>query len=105
MAPGIPDGANVVVDKTAKMATGDMVVIWLRPELVTAEGQHQAQLKRLAMTVPSFVKFPHKDHPDSNVAPLLVVKADATGKHFGIRCRDVLALHKCEGLMEGGVGG
>lgn len=99
MAPGIPDGASVIVNKTAPLEVCHLVVLWFRPEHVQ-DGAHQAQIKRLYLAVPWGVKFPHKDHPKSEVIPVLIVKADSTGKTYSIPCSALLAVHRCEGLME-----
>lgn len=99
MAPEIEPNALLLFDRTEPVAVGDTVIVFLRPELVPAGG-FQAQIKRLAMAIPPWVKFPYRAHPESNVQSLLVLEALNPRRTFGIRCADVLALHKCIGLPE-----
>jgi hypothetical protein len=99
MAPTAPDGCSVIVDKKSPLEVGELVVLWFRPEHVRGGGQ-QAQLKRLVTAPPRHLRFPHKDHPESEVAPIVIVETDSTNKRYFVKCRDLLALHRCEGPME-----
>lgn len=67
MAPVRLDGAAVVADKRAPYDSGDMVVIYIKPELVKP-GRCNAMLKWL-VSIPSWAtSFPFSDHPESEVA-------------------------------------
>ena len=98
MEPEIPNGAKVICDKTAKPIAGDLAVLFFRPECVPA-GEHSAQLKRLVLSIPPFVKFPWRDHPDSNLRPILIVEMSNPPRQFHYRCDQLLAVHKCLGLV------
>jgi hypothetical protein len=52
---------------------GDLVALHFRPEIVRA-GELQSSLKRLVLPPPPFVKFPFKDHADSNVRAVIIVE-------------------------------
>ena len=103
MAPAFPDGCRVKVTKTEPYARGDVVVVWFRPELITPGGL-PGMIKRIGMMPPPHVKtFPYKDHPQSEVLALIMLKTnDQPDKLLRVRCRDVLAIHKVVGLLEEG---
>src|SRR5947209_14983615 len=62
LAPEIPDGALIIVDRTQPYARGDLIVLFRRP--LEAGGQPRAMVKRLVMPPPPWVKsFPYQDHP------------------------------------------
>jgi hypothetical protein len=92
MAPEINHGAIVHVNKSGPIKVGDIVVIWRRPDLVKP-GESQCMMKRLTLSVPSFVTFPHKDHPQSNALPILCVHQENPPRGYSIKCSDVIALH------------
>jgi hypothetical protein len=73
MEPAIPDGTPLLADTAAKLKAGDLAVLHFRPELVKA-GELQGSLKRLVLPPPPFVKFPFRDHPDSNVRAVIIVE-------------------------------
>jgi hypothetical protein len=97
MAPAIKHGDAVIVDKRLPFKAGDLVVIYMRPELV-APGEIGIYLKRLALGVPPYVKLPHKEHPDSNVAALIIAEQDNPRRQYAIRADRILAMHRCLGL-------
>lgn len=98
MSPEFKHGDALWFDKNAVPAVGDAVIFYLRPELVK-QGGFQAQIKRLTMAIPPWVKFPYREHLDSSVAALLVVESLNPRRMIAIRCEDVLAVHKCMGHM------
>ena len=98
MSPEIEDKALVWFDKREPVKAGDLVVIYRRPDLVPA-GQHQAQVKRLVLNIMAGVTFPHRDHPGSEVVPVIIAEMLNPKRQFSIRCSDVLAVHKCMGLL------
>jgi phage repressor protein C with HTH and peptisase S24 domain len=57
MEPDISNGAPVLVEKHGKVAPGDLVVLFFKPEHVPA-GKYQAILKRLVMAPPALCLFP-----------------------------------------------
>ena len=100
MAPDIPNGRDVKVSKLDPYVAGDVVVVWMRPEFVEA-GRTQAILKRIIVMSPPWVKaFPYKDHPKSDVlAVIFLGQDDRPDEMFHIRCSQILAIHKCVGLL------
>lgn len=100
MAPAIPDGAPVLVKHETPKA-GDLAVLFFKPEHVPA-GEHQAILKRMVLDVPPYVKFPFKEHPDSNVHALVVVEMDNPPKQFAYKAERLLGIHKCLGRLPEG---
>ena len=101
MEPVIPDRAEAVFSKTAAWKVGDIVAVWMRPELV-GPGEVQSGVKVLTMAPPFYVKaFPFKDHPQSNVAALFFLESLNPRQRFMVRCADVLAIHKFVGIADG----
>lgn len=99
MAPEIPNGAPVLVDKHGKFGPGDLVVLFFRPEHVPA-GMHQAILKRLAMALPPWVRrFPFREHPESEVHALVVVECTNPLRRFAYKAEHLLGIHRCHGTL------
>ena len=99
MLPDIPDGANCAFSTVEKPRPGDLVALWYRPEkvpAVRAAGAPQAPGDR----DPPFVTFPYREHSDSTVYALLVVATTNPRRQFGVRCGDLLAVHKSIGCAE-----
>jgi hypothetical protein len=102
MEPMLADRSKAVFSKTAKWAAGDLVVIWLRPEILSP-GQSQAGVKRLVRMPPQYVKaFPHREHPESEVAAVLMVETINPPQRYMVRCDDFFAVHKLVGVVDGG---
>ena len=100
MLPDISDGAPVLIDRHEAPKPGDLVVLFFKPEHVPA-GEHQAILKRLVLNVPPYVKFPWKEHPQSEVHALVVVEMTNPRKQFAYKCEHLLGIHKCLGVVPG----
>ncbi len=102
LEPEIADGACLLFDKNAPYKRGDFVILFRRPELVKP-GQHQAIVKRLYMAPPPWVTFPYRDHPKSDVRALIIAEQLNPHLQFAIPCEDLLAIHKCLGLVPEGM--
>ena len=100
LAPEIPDGALVIVDRTEPYKPGDLVVLFRRP--VEPGGQPRAMVKRLLMAPPSWVSFPWQDHPQSDVLALVIVEMLNPKRRLVMRCADILGIHKCLGPAPAG---
>lgn len=98
MEPVIREGTPVVGKKNGKLNAGDLVIIWVKPEFVAA-GEHPALIKRLVMDVPHWVKFPYRDHPNSNVRAVIIVEQINPHRQFVIPCDRLLGIHKCLGPL------
>lgn len=97
MAPTVPANAPVLVEKRSNVASGDLVVLYFKPEFVPAGG-HPAILKRLVLNIAPWVKkFPYSDHPKSDVAAVVIVEALNPPQRFAFRCSELLGIHKCLG--------
>lgn len=97
MSPLVENGAEMAFDTMARPQSGDLVVLFLRPEAIKPD-QPQGSFKRMVLGVPHFVaEFPFKQHPDSEVSPSLVVECLNPPRRFYIPCSNVLAIHKCIG--------
>jgi hypothetical protein len=99
MTPLVPDGTPALADTTAKLAAGDLALIYFRPELVKP-GEFQASLKRLVLASPPFVRFPFKDHPESNVRAVIIAEMLNPPRRFVIRCDNLLGIHRAQLLPE-----
>jgi hypothetical protein len=106
LAPLIPDRAAVMIKKSEPFGVGDVVCIWFRPEII-APGTTQSWLKRVTMNAPPWVKFPYKEHPESEVSALIFVEQLNPPGGYTIKCKDILAIHKAVGYSPAGgtVGG
>ena len=98
MEPIIPDGARVWADKTQPIEVGDLVFVYLRPEAVEPGGL-PIRLKRLLVAPPSWVTFPWADNPRSEVLPVVIFGMDNPRASLSLRCSQILAIHKCMGLV------
>jgi hypothetical protein len=98
MEPDISDGAPVLVEKHGKIAPGDLVVLFFKPDHLPA-GEHQAILKRLVMAPPHYVSFPWREHPKSEVHALIIVEMLNPPKQFAYKCEHLLGIHKCLGRV------
>lgn len=101
LEPVIPDRAAVMIKKSETFDVGDVVVIWFRAEAVPA-GEPRSWLKRITMNAPPWVKFPYKDHPKSDVAPLIMVEQLNPPVGYTVKCSDILAIHKAVGYSPAG---
>jgi hypothetical protein len=101
LEPVIPDRATVMIKKSETFDVGDVVVIWFRPELI-APGKPQSSLKRITMNAPPWVKFPYKDHPESDVQALIMVEQLNPPTGYRLRCADIIAIHKAIGYSPAG---
>jgi hypothetical protein len=103
LTPTVRHGDEAIFTKLEKPAAGDLVVIWLRPDLVKP-GEPPCMLKRLVLAPPSFVKaFPWTDHPASDVRALIVIEQLNPPQRFSIMCADIVALHRFVGTQPGRV--
>lgn len=99
MAPEIEDSSVVIVDQLSPCRARDLVVCYLRPELVK-DGNPQGALKRLVLSVPGGVVLPFVANPGDELEPLLVLEQSNPRRQFRVRCSDVAALHRCVGPAE-----
>jgi Peptidase S24-like len=98
MMPEIADNDLLHFDKHEPVKAGDMVAIFLRPELLSP-GELQVRVKRLATDIPHWVTFPYQDHPDSDVHALIIAEMLNPRRRFMVKCSSVLAVHKCLGHL------
>ncbi|MGI9403965.1 MAG: hypothetical protein ACR2OF_05605 [Hyphomicrobium sp.] len=96
MEPEFKHGDAVVFDREAPLENGCMANFFYRREVVRP-GQLSVALKRLFMAPPPFVTFPWKDHPKSEVVPVIIAEQLKPFRQFTVRCRDLLAVHRCLG--------
>jgi hypothetical protein len=96
MAPLHRDGDVVTADKSATYARGDLVVIYIKPELVKP-GRCNAMLKRLVSIPHWAATFPFSDHPESEIVAIASVETLNPPRRIHFRCSDILAVHRCTG--------
>ena len=96
MEPALPDGGFVACSRSEPYAPGDYVILWFRPECVPP-GHEQALVKRLVLLPPPWVKFPYRDHPDSEVRAAVTLEMLKPRGIIHIKCADLPAIHKCLG--------
>jgi hypothetical protein len=101
LEPLLPDGASVLIQKSAPYAVGDIVCIWWRSEFMKP-GMYQGWLKRLAMAAPPWVKkYPHNEHPEFEVQVCIFLKQLNPPRTYAMPCKHILAIHKAVGYCAG----
>ena len=98
LAPAIKAGDSVLVDQRQPFAPGDLVCVFLKAECVHL-GSTNVGLKRLVMNMMPGVTYPYQAHPDSNIMPLLVCEQDNPPRQYTIPADQILAIHRCLGLV------
>lgn len=99
MEPGIKHGAIAQFSTKETYGPGDIVCIWFQPDTAAKMGAPCA-LKRLRLALPPWVKgFPYKDHPNSDVAAIVVFESDNQRRTYSVKCSDVVAIHKFTGCQ------
>lgn len=102
MQPLIPDRAAVIVQKSAAFAAGDVVCVWFQPAIVKP-GMPACWLKRLALGIPPWVKFPYKEHPKSEVRAVGIFEQLNPPRNYSLACEHILTIHKAIGFVPPGV--
>src|SRR5665213_4381952 len=87
LEPEILNGTCVLIDKAQAYRPGDLVPIYRRRE-ATPPGQFQSQLKRLVMMPPHWVRFPYREHPQGEIASLVIVEMINPRRQLAFRCGD-----------------
>jgi hypothetical protein len=100
LEPGIPDDSKILIERDGKIAAGDLAVLYFKPEHVRP-GKHSSMLKRVVLPPPSYVEFPWREHPQSEVRAVVIVETTNPGQQFAVRCEHLLGIHKCMGPVEG----
>lgn len=98
LAPAINAGDSILVDQRQPYSTGDLVCVFLKPECVRP-GDTNVGLKRLVMGLMPEVTLPYRAHPDSNIMPVLVCEQDNPHMQYAIPADQILAIHRCLGLV------
>jgi hypothetical protein len=91
--PEIKHGELLRFSKTAPYGAGDFVAIFLRPEAVP-EGGHHVIVKKLALGVPDWVKFPWRDNPRSEIHPIVIFEQTNPPRQYRAKCAAILGIHK-----------
>jgi hypothetical protein len=99
MEPYLRNGARAAFSKSETVRSGDFVCIWFRPEALKP-GDFPGLFKKLSRDIPHFVTFPWVDHPESDISPALVAECFNPPRKFAIPCANVLAVHKCIGVVK-----
>jgi hypothetical protein len=99
MDPLFKDGEAVIFDREAPLENGCLASFFYRPELVKP-GSLGIALKQLLLAPPPFVTFPWKDHPDSEVIPVVIVQQLNPPRQWSVRCNTLLAVHRCIGIKD-----
>lgn len=97
----LKDGERVVVDKSLPCRTGDLVVYYLRPEIMK-DGGNNGFMKVLAMAPPSWVTFPCRENPKSEVRSVMQMRMLNPAGTFWVKCEHVLAMYRVVGVERGG---
>lgn len=100
MLPFVPNNSTLALAKFEKIAAGNVVVLWRRPERIAADAA-QAQVALLAADLPHFLTLPWMQPPDWEVEPQIIVEKTNPPRRFLIPASSVLAIHKAIGLFPG----
>lgn len=98
--PWIFDGETLVFEKDGTPDVGDLVGLWVLPKGSNDPRDAERGVKRLVMGAWEGMVYPYKPHPNSNVAPLIVVEMLNPRRRFHIPCDRILALHRVTGMGE-----
>jgi hypothetical protein len=98
LEPVLKNGDRIVVDREGPLHAGCFAVFYHRPELVPP-GELPLALKRLVTAVPP-VTFPYREHPASEVTPVIIVEQLNPAKRWVVRCSELLAVHHCLGSAD-----
>lgn len=101
LAPAIKAGDAVLFDQRQPVAPGDLVGVYLKPGCFG--GSTSVGLKRLVINMMPGVTYPYKAHPDSNIMPVIVCEQDNPHRQYTIPAGQILAIHRCLGLVPAGV--
>lgn len=96
LEPEVYEGDVLLFDRTERYERGDLVAVFRRVD-ANSGNPFRAEVKRLIMGPPSWVKFPWSDHPDSDVLALVGLEMNNPRRRFALRCADILGIHKCLG--------
>ena len=97
LEPDIPNGSKVLIERDRKIGPGDLAVLYFKPDRIPP-GECNSTLKRVVMPPPHYVKFPWREHLQSDVHALVIVEMTNPGRQFAVKCEHLLGIHKCVGL-------
>jgi hypothetical protein len=99
MSPVLKEGEFVVVDRRKKIKSGDLVVIYYKPEFV-ARGEVQARIKRIVHAFPAKVKFPFvynaEQFANTGLGPIVIVEQINPKKTYPVDLRTVMGIYHAE---------
>ena len=101
LAPAINAGDAVLFDQRQPCKAGDLVGVYLKEGCYG--GSTSVGLKRVVMNMMPGVTYPYQAHPDSNIMPVLVCEQDQPHRQYTIPADQILAIHRCMGLVPDGV--
>jgi hypothetical protein len=101
LVPLVEDGAQLVFSQTARPEPGDLVAVYLRPELARPGGV-AAVVKRLAFSLPGFCTFPYTPNPGDNVVPVVICESLNPPCRHTISADKLQTVHKCVGIQKNG---
>jgi len=96
--PAFTHDDKIVLDIEAALDAGCYACLYCRPELVKP-GLLAIALKRLVTPVPDHVRFPYREHPDSEVTQIIIVEQHNPPKRWVVECEWLLAVHRCIGRL------
>jgi hypothetical protein len=96
LEPDIPHGTPVIIERDGKVGPGDLAALYFRPDRIP-RGENNSSLKRVVMAPPPHVKFPWREHPQSEVHAVVIVEMTNPVRRFAVKCEHLLGIHKCCG--------
>jgi hypothetical protein len=97
LQPLIYDTSSAVIQKSAPYAVGDIVCVWFKPEFLRPD-QPQAWLKRLRMAIPPWVRFPYREHPQSEITAIAMFEQLNPVRRYSVPCSHIAAIHRVIGI-------
>jgi len=98
MSPDIKKGQTQIVDRLAPVSNGDLAVLYQRPEIVRP-GYPQVIVVRVVVAPDPSLTFPHEDHPESAVQPVVIAALSNPPRQFMVPCANLLAMHRITSLV------
>jgi hypothetical protein len=99
MEPEIADGSVLVFDKLAVVRSGDVAVIWCRPNLHSA-AKSEGAVRRVVMGPPPGVEFPFLRNLGAADAPHVLLRQLNPRRSYPLACTEIVAMHRCVGTTE-----
>lgn len=96
--PRFSDGDMLIFDQAELVRRGDIVAVWLKPELVPA-GSQQVSIYRVQTPLPASLKLPFTLAEGSECCPVLIVEGKNPDGIAALPANRLLGVHRMTGVL------